>query len=500
MSLNNLLEKKPWIGWAVFLGSLTAVFLLGLLAASIMERRSEALIAFAPKVQIKSLDPRNSKWGENYPREYNSFLLTQEGNFKSKYNGNGVVDMLEQAPAMVILWGGYGFSKDYNQPRGHFYAVEDIRKTLRTGAPKSENEGPQPNTCWTCKSPDVLHLMKQMGIENFYQGKWASAGPSIKNPIGCSDCHDPKNLNLTITRPALVEAFARQGVDINKATHQEKRSLVCAQCHVEYYFKGSDPKKPGTNLTFPWDQGTTVDNIEKYYDALEFSDWTHSLSKAPMLKAQHPDYEMWKMGIHAKRGVSCADCHMPYVAEGGIKYTSHHIQSPLNNINQSCQVCHRESEEVLKNNVYDNQTKVTEIRERVEQALVRTHVEAKIAWEKGASEEEMQPILKLIRQSQWRWDFAAAGHGNSAHAPLESVRMLGHALEKAGEARLLLANVLNKHGVAWPIDMPDLSTKEKAMAYVGIDLPKLKGEKEEFIKSILPTWDQKYNEFEKSLD
>jgi len=154
-----------------------------------------------------------------------------------------------------------------------------------------------------------------------------------------------------------VEAFQRQGKDISKSTHQEMRSLVCAQCHVEYYFKGKEDKY----LTFPWDKGFNVEDIEKYYDEYEFTDWTHKLSRTPMLKAQHPDFELFQMGIHSQRGLSCVDCHMPFKSEGGIKFTDHHVQSPLNNIANSCQVCHRESENTLRNNVYDRQDKVFEL-------------------------------------------------------------------------------------------------------------------------------------------
>ena len=139
---------------------------------------------------------------------------------------------------MVILWAGYAFSKDYATPRGHMHAIEDIRATLRTGAPQGEKDGPQPSTCWTCKSPDVPRMMQEIGVDSFYNNKWAAFGNEIVNPIGCSDCHDSETMDLHISRPALIEAFARQGKDITKATPQEMRSLVCAQCHVEYYFKG----------------------------------------------------------------------------------------------------------------------------------------------------------------------------------------------------------------------------------------------------------------------
>ena len=192
-------------------------------------------------------------------------------------------------------------------------------------------------------------------------------GAEIVNPIGCSDCHDPETMNLHISRPALIEAFQRQGKDITKATPQEMRSLVCAQCHVEYYFKGD-----GKYLTFPWDKGFTVEDMEAYYDEAGFYDYIHKLSRTPILKAQHPDYEICQMGIHGQRGVSCADCHMPYKSEGGVKFSDHHIQSPLAMIDRTCQVCHRESEETLRNNVYERQRKANEICNRLEQELAKS--------------------------------------------------------------------------------------------------------------------------------
>lgn len=493
--IRKMFDEKPWFGWALFGIAMVAIFVLGIFAASIMERRAEALIAYKPVEKIKDFEPRNEVWGKNFPKEYSSFLKTGEMNFESKYNGNKLKDMLADDPNLVVLWAGYGFSKDYNQPRGHIYAVKDIRNTLRTGGPTSDKDGPMPSTCWTCKSPDVPRVMNRDGIAEYYKGKWSRLGSEIVNPIGCGDCHDPDTMNLKITRPALIEAFQRQGIDITKATHQEKRSLVCAQCHVEYYFKGD-----GKYLTFPWDKGMNVEDMEAYYDSYNFSDWTHKLSKAPMIKAQHPGYETWKHGIHAKRGVSCADCHMPYVTEGGVKSTDHHIQSPLNNINRSCQTCHRESEETLKNDVYAKQDRVHQLRMKAEKHLVRAHIEAKKAWDIGAKEAEMKNILMLIRHAQWRWDYAVAAHGASFHASLEISRILGTAIEKAIEARRELTKVLFNHGIKEEVSLPDLSTKAKAQAYIGLDMAKLNAEKEAFKKNLIPQWDKAAKERQDKLD
>ncbi|GAB1402925.1 hypothetical protein MASR1M74_01030 [Lentimicrobium sp.] len=126
---------------------------------------------------------------------------------------------------------------------------------------------------------------------------------------------------------------------------------------MEYYFKGE-----GKYLTFPWDKGFSADEMEAYYDEVQHVDWVHKLSRAPMLKTQHPDYEIYMTGVHADRGVSCADCHMPYKRDGGMKFTDHKIQSPLANVSGSCQVCHRESEAKLIANVVERQEKVIELR------------------------------------------------------------------------------------------------------------------------------------------
>jgi nitrite reductase (cytochrome c-552) len=483
--VKDIISEKPWFGWLLFLASALIVFLLGLLASSVIERRSEAKYAYKQPANIGEFEPDNSVWGKFYPREYETFLQMADTTFFSKYEGNGQIDMLARDPRMVILWAGYSFSKDYYQSRGHFYAIKDIRNTLRTGAPMTADAGPQPGTCWTCKSPDVPRIMNKIGPESFYHSTWTALGPEIKNTIGCADCHNPDDMTLTITRPALKEAFERQGKDISKATHQEMRTLVCAQCHVEYYFKGD-----GKYLTFPWDNGKTVEDIEKYYDNYQFSDWVNSISRTPMIKAQHPDYELFSMGIHAERGLACADCHMPYVSEGGVKYTSHHLQSPLNSISTTCAVCHRQSEEELRKNVYDRQDKIQELRNILEENLVKAHYEAKAAWDANATDEMMKPALKLIREAQWRWDFATASHGASFHAPLEVARIIGNGIDKSQEARVVLSGILASLKVD-KVFYPDISTKEKAQEAVGLNMIALRKEKEEFKNVILPAWDAK---------
>jgi nitrite reductase (cytochrome c-552) len=463
---------------------MAGVVLLGLLAAVVTEKRSEVASIFNNKVEdIKGIEPKSERWGKNYPREYQTFKQTSEMNFKSKYLGNMPEDILEARPDMVILWAGYAFARDYRAPRGHWYTIEDMRATLRVGSPGvGDSKDLQPATCWTCKSPDVLRMMEKMGVAEYYKAPWSSLGSEIVNPIGCADCHDPETMELTITRPGVIEYYQRTGGDVKNATIGEMRSLVCAQCHVEYYFKGD-----GKYLTLPWDKGLKAEDMEAYYDELEYSDFVNAVSKTPIIKTQHPDYELFLMGPHGEKGLSCADCHMPYVSDGGVKYSNHHLVSPLKDISASCQVCHRDSEETLRNLVYERFDSIVELRSRLEPELAKAHILVKIAMENGATDEELAPVRKLIRAAQWRWDFVVASHGAAFHAPLESARVLSHGIDKTFQAQLLANEILFKHGVT-EFDLPDISTKEKAQSYIGLDMPLLEAQKAEFMKTVVPKW------------
>ena len=479
-------KLKSWQGWILFGGSMAVVFVLGLLVSSLMERRAEVASVFNNKRTefTDSIVAQNEKFKADYPREYETWAMTEDTTFKSMYNSSQEVDVLEARPEMVVLWAGYAFSRHYNTPRGHKHALEDMRKILRTGNPGIDGDKDmQPATCWTCKGPDVPRMMRELGIGEFYHKRWSELGTEIHNTIGCSDCHDARTMDLKPARPALYEAWARAGKDVKKATHQEMRSLVCAQCHTEYYFD-----KETDYLNFPQNYGLTCEDAEKWYDEIGFYDYIHPLSKTPILKAQHPGYEIAMQGIHGQRGVSCADCHMPYKQEGGVKYSDHHIMSPLANIDRTCQTCHRQDAEVLRQNVYERQAKCTEVRDRAEQELARAHFEAKYIIDKGATEAEMKPIQALLRKSQWRWDYAIASHGATFHAPQEVTRLLSHSVDYAQQARLLIARIAAKQGLTGDIPVPDYSTKAKAQAAIGLDMKTLNDKKQRFLNEIVPKW------------
>ncbi len=179
---------------------------------------------------------------------------------------------------------------------------------------------------------------------------------------------------------------------------------------------------------------------------------------------------------------------MPYISEGGVKYTDHHVMSPLAHIDRTCQTCHRQDAETLRQNVYERQQKIYDFRHRVEKELAYAHIEAKFAWDKGATENEMKTVLSDLRKSQWRWDYAVASHGAAFHAPQEVMRLLASAMEFAKDARLQVARIVAKHGFTGTIPLPDLSTRAKAAEYCGINMPKLRRQKKDFLDTIVPKW------------
>lgn len=434
---------------------------------------------------MAEVEARNEQFAKEHASQYESWKKTSESSERT--------DALADDPNMVVMWAGYPFSKDYNKPRGHYYALTDVRETLRTGAPKTAEDGPLPMACWSCKSPDVARVIDSQGEDAYFKGMWAKGGPEIVNTIGCADCHDTGSKAFKEGKPALhlSRPYASRAMDaihmpFEKQGRFDQQAQVCGQCHVEYYFKA-----PTKSVKFPWDEGTSVDDMERYYDKLGFADWVHGLSKTPMLKAQHPEYETWRAGIHGKNNVGCVDCHMPKVrgADGKL-YTDHKVGNPFDRFEQTCANCHTQSKQALQAVVQERKDAVHELKLKVERQLVHAHFEAKAAWDAGATEEQMKPILQDIRHAQWRWDYAIASHGIHMHAPEVGLKVLGTALDKAADARTQLARLLATKGITGEIPLPDISTKEKAQAALGMDMQKFISDKQQFLKTTVPAWDE----------
>jgi nitrite reductase (cytochrome c-552) len=378
-----------------------------------------------PVVDIKPMEPDSSLWGQNFPLQWETHQQTEANNTDTTFGGSSKFSHLERDPRQVVLFTGYAFSKEYNDDRGHMNALEDVNTIKRV------NET-TPATCYSCKSSNNPALWDQMGMEAYDAMMFSDMKPNIQYSIGCSNCHEAGTMRLIVTNPALQNALDAQGKDWTTFTRQEMRTVVCANCHVEYYFAG-DKKF----LTFPWEDGTRIDQIIKYYNDLGFKDWEYPETGISMLKAQHPEYEMFTAGsTHYNAGVSCADCHMPYVREGAAKYSSHDIHSPLLNPELACGQCHTDTEYAV-NRVNDIQTQVYNTKLATEDALIDSLNAIKLAAAKSNVEtSKLDEARQMHREAQYMWDFVSAENSMGFHNPEYILKMLADSTNLARQAQM----------------------------------------------------------------
>ena len=199
-------------------------------------------------------------------------------------------------------------------------------------------------------------------------------------------------------------------------------------------------------LTFPWGNGLKVEDLEKYWDETTFSDgkkffdYKHTESGAEILKAQHPEFELWSQGIHARSGVGCADCHMPYMRDGATKVSDHWVRSPLLNINRACQTCHKFSEEEIQQRVDAIQERNFNLLQRAGASLMELLDAINMAKEEGATNEQLKQALDYQRKAQWRLDYIAAENSMGFHAPQEASRILGESIDYAWKGTVAATN------------------------------------------------------------
>ena len=443
-------------------------------------------------LMLAKMDDKNpdfDEWGKNFPVQLEMFKGTQDMNLTTDFGGSNPYSKLIRYPQLTTLWAGYPFSVDFNEERGHYYSQIDQMETKRNDKAYLNAHGfpafkGQPGACMNCHSGWAPELVKEMGWEKFNSTPYwdiikkveAKHGPDVhgaKMGSTCSDCHDPKDMSLRVTRQAYVNAMAARGYEADpkqglKGSRQDMKNHVCQQCHVEYYFQG-DSKL----LTLPWtewkkDEPLRIENIEAYYDKNKQAfpqDWTHKDTKAPMLKMQHPEAELYSSGVHARSKVSCADCHMPYERVGAQKVTNHKIASPMNNIDNACRSCHPQSANELKAKVGFIQTTTANGLRAAENAIIALIADIKAARGKLAAlpqfasiadeKERDKQISKVVeksldahRKAQMRWDFIFSENSTGFHAPQEAQRVLGQAQEFARIGQIELQNALKPFNIA----------------------------------------------------
>jgi nitrite reductase (cytochrome c-552) len=452
--------RKPgtrrWLLPAAFfvVGALITAGIFALLM-NIMQRKQEGSQANFQVVQLteKSFDP--AEWGKNFPAQYEGWkaTATNQGEVTPRVPattvGDGMVtaSKLKADPRLVTMWQGYAFAVEYNEPRGHAHMLDDQRLVKRVQAPFK-----QPGACLNCHS-SVPEVLANIGGDpatawaTMNKTPYADASKWANHPVTCIDCHDPETMALRITRPALIEGLkelkAGQGIkdwDISKATNNEMRAYVCAQCHVEYYFAG-DAK----TLTFPWDKGLTANNALDYYDEVGFSDFTQSLTGAKVLKAQHPDYETWAQGIHAQNGVTCADCHMPYMRQGAVKVSDHQIASPLSSeaqINRTCLTCHRATAAEMKSRVETIQGRWKASQSVSFDALSQLIRDINEAKQAGTTNPEwITAAQQWQRKAQYFQDYTVSENSRGFHAPQYALTLVNEVTDAARRGQLALRGV-----------------------------------------------------------
>ena len=473
MSRLSVLRNRSILLYAITMAVVAAITVaVMLLLGNIQQRKQEAQTARLSRCRGDrghQVDP--AEWGKNYPLQYDGYQRTVDI-ARTKHGGSEAFQKLEEDPRWRSIFNGYAFSIDYREERGHAYMLTDQRTTQRVVIAK------QFGNCLHCHAAvipayrakgveagvpnDEAHRQEAImrGFEIVNTTPYSEATKLVSHPVTCTDCHNPTTMQLRVTRPGFIEGIAalassdapaptmpsierwrsagRSGVyDPNTmATRLEMRSFVCGQCHVEYYFK---PEQDGRRLTYPWQNGILMEQIEQYYDQVGWKDWTHKDSGANTLKAQHPEFELYDQGIHARSGVACADCHMPYERVGAVKVSDHWVRSPVLNINNACQSCHNIDEAELQARVETIQDRTKALMDRAEDAVVALIDDIVHAKAAGLTDEQLTAARALQRKAQWRLDFIAAENSLGFHADQEAARILGEAIDYARQGQIELA-------------------------------------------------------------
>jgi nitrite reductase (cytochrome c-552) len=468
-----------YVGLIVVVALVTAgVMLLG---QSVMERRAEGERAVFNVVDLDETVVDPEVWGQNFPRQFDGYQRTVDME-RTRFGGSEAFDKLQDDPNLSTMFAGYGFGIEFNEERGHIYTLFDQEESARV------TELDQPGSCLQCHAsntvayyeagveagappvtPDVGFddprrveaVLKGFAVVNALP--YAEANELVEHPVSCIDCHDPRTMDLRVTKPGFLigvqelagsedplphlpsieewrEGDRAEPYDPNAlASRQEMRTMVCGQCHVEYYFKGEDKQ-----LTYPWDRGIRADEILGYYDEVGQVDWTHAISGAGVLKAQHPEFELWNTGVHARSGVACADCHMPYRREGALKISDHQVRSPLLDASASCGVCHPYEEAELVARAEAQQVSTRQMLDLAENATVDLIERIAAAQEAGATDAQLEEARAFQRTAQWYTDFVNAENSMGFHSPQEAGRLLALALDAARRGSISIAEVTAK--------------------------------------------------------
>ena len=397
-----------------------------------------------------------------YPLQYNSYMKNKEAAPSPTGYGGSMphVSYLEEQPEMLENFKGYKFAVQYDVARGHVWAGADQLNSQRIP--------PQKGNCIVCKGSYMYDKWYKEGGWEFASKPFAEATPPYTDKdtiegtemyMNCATCHDPDTMQLRVYQQGFVASMARRGIDVNNASHNDMRGYVCGQCHNEYYFMAEDGR-----VNHPFDNGFDPEDELQFYQSGQAGafqgDWKHPDSGAMMLKSQHPEFENWVTSVHHDAGVTCVDCHMPYMRENGQKYTSHWMTSPLKTVEQSCLKCHDESPETLiarVKTIHDNTFKLQRI---AGQTCAQAHLTIQAAAASGATDEQLAEARLLIREGQWFWDWACAENSYGFHNTDKLMKSFALSIDRANKAMAAATAVAKGSLTLAPL--PQLTEEQKA--------------------------------------
>ncbi len=414
------------------------------------------------EIPDNTIDPE--VWGKAYPVEYDLWLQTEEPSppGKSKYKvgfdaDNITYDKLSMYPYMALLFHGWGFGIEYNEPRGHAFMLKD---QLEIDAKRVGAGG----VCLTCKTPYAPVLEEKMGFD-YYSSPFREVVGEIPEEhrelgVACIDCHYNEDMSLKLSRGfTLLKALNDMGTDPQELSHQEMRSAVCAQCHVTYNItKTAEGKSDG--IYFPWQNSqwghiTVEDIIQRIRTDPDNKEWTQQVTGFKLAFMRHPEFELYSnQSTHWQAGAACADCHMPYTKVGVYKVSDHRVRSPLKADLRACAQCHAEDTEWLKRRVINIQDRTISIMLRAGYA---TATAAKL-FEMLHNAQGIEYDQKMYEKAKdfyieafYRQLFIGAENSVGFHNPPEALRILGDAVAFAGKSEALLRQMLAQAGVEVPM-------------------------------------------------
>ncbi len=410
-----------------------------------------------PAKVLPVVDFRAETCGSCHRFQHETYFMTEPGT-AGQYGGTPS-DPKEHPktkdfPLYDKIIAGHAFTKEYNEDRSHRFIMRD-HINIQRGKYIS---------CLNCKSTPIAYYWERewKGMKLDEKGRWDDAIARIPKEMqdygaSCMHCHDPHTADLRIINKGLQRAIAERGVNpywteknaksFAEADRQQKETLLCAQCHVEYVCgPGADKKM---RFVFGWRKVRDLDAFYREQFGYQ-QDWVHALINEPLIKSQHPEVELFWESKYERAGASCVTCHMPKVKVNGRVVTSHWLVSPLRYIDRyikgepmgafPCGQCHAVPPQTLRQQVLRVQQQVDEAQKRVQQALSESldAIAAAKQNQKSVNGELLQKAVRLHQLAHVRWENLVVSENSMGfHNPEEVLKELSEALDYARQAQML---------------------------------------------------------------